>query len=898
MVWRKTWFPTRLRMDRDNIGSFIDAYQSVRTLTIGELWALPQMLRVALIESIQSLAVTALEDLRERQLADFWANRLIAANRRDASQLLALLAELSATVPNPTTYFGAQLVGLLYDEAAALAPVQSWLERTLKKPLHDFTLREQNRQTSEQLSCGNAFTSLRQLALLDWRELFERLNKVELLLRRDPSGVYPGMDFATRDRCRRAVEELARRSARTEEQVAEQAVTLATRAQREGTDGRHSHVGFWLIGEGRGELVRLLECRETLRHRILDRVYRRHAAVYALGIGGFTALFLFLITCFVRTGLSPAVLAGLLLLLLIPVSQLAIEVVNYLVTRLLPPRTLPQMDFADSGIPDDFRTLVVVPMMLVNAETVEAEVEKLEIRYLANKEANLLFSLFTDYTDSATLSHEDDSENLRTASVALEALNQRHGERFFLFHRERTWTESEQKFIGWERKRGKLEELNRLIDGTRPEAAPRLVHVGDPDQLTDVRFVITLDSDTQLPHASARRMVETLAHPLNQPRFDASGNIIPGSFTIIQPRVSPTLQSTSVSTFSRLFADAVGVDPYTQAVSDVYQDLSGEGSYHGKGIYDVRAFSRVLSGRFPDEWVLSHDLIEGAHVRVGLASDIELFDEFPQGYQSYSSRAHRWIRGDWQIAGWIFPSVPQREGGRGPNPLSLLNRWKILDNLRRSLLPFSSLCLLVASWLISPKIGGIATLVVGMQLLFHPLAQPFTMATTRKGLKYFDLSKVMHDLLRATADAALLPHQAAVTLDAIGRVWYRRIISRRGLLEWTAQATHWSASRRQPLFVASLALGSLFSVIAGVVVWTVMGPSLPLALPWLGLWFFSPLLGWLLNLRPAEQERECPLPKRTVFSSGRSPGGPGATSRHSSAPTRHGCLPTTTRSPI
>ena len=541
-----------------------------------------------------------------------------------------------------------------------------------------------------------------------------------------------------------------------------------------------------------------------------------------------------LIPGFGLAGLSPAIRLGLMLLLLIPVSQLAIEVVNYLITRLLPPRPLPKMDFEDSGIPDAFRTLVVVPMMLVNEETVRAEVEKLEIRYLANKEANLLFSLFTDYTDSATLSREDDSRLLQTASVCLEDLNQRHGvERFFLFHRERIWSESEQKFIGWERKRGKLEELNRLIDGTRSETAAPIVLVGDPDSLSNVRFVITLDSDTQLPHASARRMVETLAHPLNQPRFDAAGNIMAGSYTIIQPRVSPTLSSTSVSTFSRLFADAVGIDPYSQAVSDVYQDLSGEGSYHGKGIYDVRAFSRVLSGRFPEEWVLSHDLIEGAHVRVGLASDIELFDEFPQGYQSYSSRAHRWIRGDWQIAGWIFPRVPLPVGGRGPNPLSLFNRWKILDNLRRSLLPATSLGLLIVSWLISPGTGAIASLVVGMQLLFHPLAQPFTMATTRKGLKYFDLSKVMHDLLRATADAALLPHQAAVTLDAIARVWYRRMISRRGLLEWTAQATHWSASRRQPLFVATLALGSLFSGIVGWAIWRVMPASLPLAAPWL-----------------------------------------------------------------
>ncbi|KAF0216735.1 MAG: hypothetical protein FD174_3558 [Geobacteraceae bacterium] len=852
-----------LRLDRENILTFIEAHQSVRTLTIGELWAIPQMLRIALIESIQSLAVTALADLRERQLADFWANRLIAANRRDSNQLFAILAELAKAEPCPTPYFGAHLVGLLYDEAAALSAVQSWLERTLKNPLHDLTLREQNRQTREQLSCGNAFTSLRQLALLDWREIFEKLSRVERMLRLDPSGVYPGMDFATRDRCRRAVEELARAAALPEEQVAERVIRLATQAGRESTtDERRSHVGTWLIGEGRGELARLLACREALRYRSLEWIYCHHAAVYAFGIGGFSALFFALIAAVGSVGSSLATLLGLTLLLLIPVSQLAIEVVNYLVTRLLPPRPLPKMDFEDSGIPDAFRTLVVVPMMLVNAETVRAEVEKLEIRYLANKEANLLFSLFTDYTDSATLSHGDDSRLLQTASACLAELNERHGgERFFLFHRERTWSESEQKFIGWERKRGKLEELNRLIDGTRPETAARLVYVGDPDQLADIRFIITLDSDTQLPHATARRMVETLAHPLNQPRFDGLGNIMAGSYTIIQPRVSPTLPSTSVSTFSRLFADAVGIDPYTQAVSDVYQDLSGEGSYHGKGIYDVRAFSRVLSGRFPEEWVLSHDLIEGAHVRVGLASDIELYDEFPQGYQSYSSRAHRWIRGDWQIAGWIFPRVPQAAGGRGANPLSLLNRWKILDNLRRSLLPATSLGLLMASWLISPRTGGIATLVVGMQLLFHPLAQPFTMATTRKGLKYFSPSKLLHDLLRATADAALLPHQAAVTLDAIARVCYRRMISRRDLLEWTAQATHWSASRRQPLFVASLALGSIFSGIVGWAIWRVMPESLSQAAPWLVLWFLSPLLGWLLNLRPAEQQRAQPLPE-------------------------------------
>jgi len=849
---------TELRLDRENILAFIEAHQSVRTLTIGELWAIPQMLRIALIESIQSLAVTALADLRERQLADVWANRLIVANRRDSNQLFAILAELAKAEPAPSPYFGAQLVGLLYDEEAALSPVQSWLERTFKSPLYDISQHEQNRQTREQLSCGNAFTSLRQLAQLDWREIFEKLSRVELLLRRDPSGIYPQMDFATRDRCRRAIEELSLAADQNEEQVAESVVKLATQAGREAAgDELRSHVGTWLTGEGRAELARLLACRETARYRTLEWIYRHHAAGYAFGIGGIEALFFALFTSFGPTGLSPPLLLGLLLLLLIPVSQLAIETVNYLITRVLPPRPLPKMDFEDTGIPDAFRTLVVVPMMLTDAETVRAEVEKLEIRYLANKETNLLFSLFTDYTDSATHSHRDDSRLLETASSCLLELNLRHGgERFFLFHRERTWSRSEQKFIGWERKRGKLEELNRLIDGTRPESAAAMVYVGDPDRLTDIRFIITLDSDTQLPHGTARRMVETLAHPLNQPRFDEAGNIMADSYTIIQPRVSPTLPSTSASTFSRLFADAVGIDPYTQAVSDVYQDLSGEGSYHGKGIYDVRAFSRVLSGRFPEEWILSHDLIEGAHVRVGLASDIELYDEFPQGYQSYSRRAHRWIRGDWQIAGWIFPRVPLASGGRGTNPLSLFSRWKILDNLRRSLLPATSLALLLTAWLISPGVGGIATLIVGMQLLFHTLAQPFTMATTHKGLRFFSPTKLLHDLLRATTDAALLPHQAAVALDAIALVWYRRAVSQRDLLEWTAQATQWSASRRQPLFVASLALGSIFSSLAGWAVWSFMPASLPQAAPWLVLWFLSPLLGWLLNLRPVEQQTQ------------------------------------------
>ncbi|HEX9949626.1 MAG TPA: glycosyl transferase, partial [Thermodesulfobacteriota bacterium] len=676
------------------------------------------------------------------------------------------------------------------------------------------------------------------------------------------------MDFDTRDRYRQAIEELARSSGRAEEDVAQRVIELATQAAHAASrDDRLIHVGTYLIGSGRQELARLIQCREALRFRTLQWIYRHHFAVYVLGLSFFSAVFIYLALLLGLRGATPGITLLFVLLLLIPASQLAFGVVNYLITRLLPPRALPKMDFEKSGIPDEFRTLVVVPMLLLDAETIRAEVDKLEIRFLANKENNLLFGLFSDYTDSQHAHAEGDEHLLKTAIEGIEALNNRYGgERFFLFHRERRWCETERKFIGWERKRGKLEELNRLLDGTRPEEADQLVYVGSPDHLSNVRFVITLDTDTQLPVGTGRRLIETLSHPLNRPRFDAAGKIIAGSYTIIQPRIIPSLPSASASPFTRLLSDAVGIDPYTKAVPDVNQDLAGAGSYLGKGIYDVRAFSHVLSGGFPEERLLSHDLIEGAHVRVGLASDIELYDEFPQDYLCYVARQHRWIRGDWQIADWILPRVPLPGGRRGPNPISGFDRWKVFDNLRRSLIPTVSLGLLIASWLTSPQIAWIASLLVAMPLLFHPLVQPITWATTKRGLKSFSLAKVSHDLMRAIVEAALLPHQASLALDAIVRFWYRRLVSHRRLLEWTStQQMHSEAPKQRRRFVALLGLVSIFSGLVGVAVRSSMPANLLAVGPWLVLWFLSPLIGWVLTLRPQAKHQLPLLSKKDLY---------------------------------
>jgi cyclic beta-1,2-glucan synthetase len=852
-----------LRLDRDNLQTFLEAYQSLQPLTIGELWALPQMLRIALIENVQFLAERTLTELRERETAGFWANRLISANRRDPGQLFSVLAKLTENLPAPSEYFCSQIISYLYDEPNALVLVQHWLERVLVQPLSELTLREQNRQTQDQISIGNVFSSLRQLALMDWRKIFEEDSRVNHLLQKDPAGIYAQMDFETRNKYRQAVEEAARESHFSEQTVTERVLELSASAAENGApeDDRLDHVGYYLIGDGRRKFTRLLGCHRKIRCLIRQWVSSRHSTIFFAGFSLVFALLYAPILLLCLNEQFPAQRAILSLLFILPVSQIAVQVLNYLFTRVLPPRTLPKMDFEGPGVPVAFRTLVVVPILLTDAGTIRTEVEKLEIRYLGNKDPNIYFALFSDFEDSDSLRRDEDANLLQQTVDGMQALNIRYDdERFFLFHRERQWSPSERCYIGRERKRGKLEELHQFLENTRPEGAPQLLQVGNPDRLTGIRFIITLDSDTQLPPGTARRMIEALAHPLNRPRFDAQGRILAGSYTILQPRVSPSLPSTLASPFSRLFSDPIGIDPYTKAVSDVYQDLTGEGSYNGKGIYDLRAFSRILTGRFPEERLLSHDLIEGEYARTGLASDIELFDEFPRTYFDYSKRQHRWIRGDWQIIDWLFPAVPLAGGRRGPNNLSAINRWKIFDNLRRSLVPIAGVVLLAVAWATSPAMGWSAALVIGLSIFFQPLSQMLSAITSQQEMQKLSPSRLAHDIFRGIVEAALLPHQAWLAFDAIFKVWYRRYISHHGMLRWTsAQAIRSRALGQTGALILSLTPYSILSAVGfwALLRWRIFGAT-PAA-PWLFLWFVSPLIAWVLNIRYHPKSRRLSL---------------------------------------
>ena len=850
------------RLDREHLMEFVRAYQEAGgVLSTGELWALPLMLRLALIENLRRLTAQADARQRERERADFWANRLIAAARREPDQILPLLAELSREQKKIAPHFADRLVSHLFDEEAALGPVRAWLERKLNAGLREITGREQRRQAADSISVGNCITSLRFLSALDWRECFEQLSFVDAILAQDPAGVYRSMDFDSRDRYRKQVEKMARGAKKSEIEVANLAVRAAADETRErmrraapshGSREHEAliyqpegHIGFYLVDEGRRDFVSELGYRSSLHSRARRWVRANPGKWYFGGITVGTALALWGLGRFARAvgGVLPWPLR---ILAFLPASEVAIQVVNYTVTRLLPPRPLAKMEF-DEGVPQRWKTAVVIPMLLGSVADGTEGAHQLELHYLSNPDPNLRFALLADYVDASAPSLPDDDVRLEAARVAIRDLNARHGnEKFTLWIRGRRFSETEGVWMGWERKRGKLEEFNRAVLG-RGIHSPDAMHVteGDFEALRDTRFIITLDADTQLPYGAARRLIETLAHPLNRPVVGENG-LVQRGYTLVQPRVDTMLPSAMATRFSRLFSDASGSDPYTHVVSDVYQDAWGEGSYHGKGIYDLEAFDRVLGDRFPDATLLSHDLLEGAHVRVGLASDIVLLDRFPPSYLSSAKRDHRWMRGDWQIFDWLTRSVPARDGS-ARNELNRLNRWKIADNLRRSLLAPASVSMLIGGWFGGPSAALAASVGVAGLLLWPTGINIFTRLSTKPESLLHGRHEIRRGLVRAFVDTSLLLHRAGMSLDAIGRVFYRKYISRRLLLEWqTAASTYGGAKTQETSFLLRLASGSGFAGLLAIGLMISNPASLVAASPYLLSWAIAPLVVWRL----------------------------------------------------
>ncbi len=875
------------RLSRGALSRFIAAYQQVQPLKLGELWAFPIMLRLALLENLRRVTVEVAQAAEEREVATRWAARMLTAAEERPSDLILEIADMARSEPPLGSAFVAEFARRLQGQGKPLALPLSWIEQRLGddgQTIESMVQAESQQQAANQVSVANSIGGLRLLGATDWAEFVESLSLVEQGLREDPAGVYARMDFGTRDMYRHAVERIARKSGRDETAIARLAVDLATAGAArlgasgatgtppgiQGEDERAAHVGHYLVGAGRPVLA--LAC--GLPAKKID------PDTPAPGVGtyaGAIALGALLLTSgpLLRSAREFALpwpaLVGVGLLLLIATSQLSQALVNWMLTLWLEPQTLPRMDPAH-GIGDDRRTLVAVPALIGSRDDVDPLVDALEVRFLANRDPSLRFALLTDYRDAGTEHEAGDDDVTSYAAERIRVLNERYREQdepsqrdpFLLLHRPRVLDEVDGLWMGRERKRGKLEDLNALLRG-RARVGPGeafCLAEGDLTALEGTRYVITLDADTQLPRDSAAQMVATMAHPLNRPRFGqgAREGVVVEGFGMLQPRVSTSLPSAGRSRYARLFAGDVGIDPYTRAVSDVYQDLFGEGSFIGKGIYDVDAFEHALAGRIPDRRVLSHDLLEGCHARCGLLSDVELFEEAPARYWIDVARRHRWIRGDWQIAGWLRARLHMLPG-KPRNPLSSLSRWKIFDNLRRSLVGPSLLALLIVGWAILPQPGKwtLRTLAV---LGLVPLAAQ-ALDWVRRPIEALRTSRVVkpelptgQQLLQLVQAVAGLPYEALSTLDAIGRTLWRLNVSGRRLLQWTASAD--LRSKTEPGTPADLrrSLGRFWTgpafalIIAFALAWW-RPMALAGASPVLVLWLLSPVLFWWIDSPPS-----------------------------------------------
>jgi hypothetical protein len=712
--------------------------------------------------------------------------------------------------------------------------------------------------------------SIRKIDDADWKTLFEGLSTTELVLRQDPSGAYSRMDFESRDLYRKVLQKLAFQSEADEAAVARQAVELArkphtTPTSADRTTGRRSHVGYYLVDRGRKELEERINFRPRLAKRLQNLILALPEFSYFLGI----ELLLFFCIAFALSGLHGKVPLWLaVLFFVLPASESAVGMMNRLLAAILPPRSLPKLDFS-CGIPKDCTTVVAIPTLLISEEQVRQLVRDLEVRYLGNRDPNLHFALLTDPVDSPQPFHEKD-KLVGLCSGLIQELNDRYhsgrGGGFFHFHRRPVYNPSEGAWMGWERKRGKLLDFNNLLLG-KSDSFP--VKVGDLSVLPSVRYVITLDSDTQLPRDCAHRLVGTLAHPLNRAVIDPATNTVVEGYGILQPRVGISVRSATRSRLANIYSGQTGFDIYTRAVSDVYQDLFGEGTFAGKGIYDVDVFHKVLADRFPHNAILSHDLIEGAYARAGLVSDIEIIDDYPSHFSAYSRRKHRWVRGDWQIMRWLLPHVPTASGKVVPNPLSLISRWKILDNLRRSVIEIAIFALLLAAWFFLPGSAKQWTRTV-LVLLLLPIYVELILAILRlpSAERLHAIREAVEAFIAGQVNVLLLfiflAHQALVTLDAVVRTLVRLTVTRRKLLEWeTALESELQNGKRTPVDVYLDCTPYLSVGLAGVLaIWR--PHALSAALPVLALWTCSKLLSSRLD-RPLRLGRNAMKPEHEIF---------------------------------
>ena len=847
------------RVDLRSLSGFITAYQMVMPLKLGELWAIPIMLRLALIENLRRLAAQIAFDRINQNLADYWAKQMITIAEKDPKSLVLIIADMARSNPPLVSSFVAELTRQLQGKGPALALTLNWIEQRLSETGATGTElinAEIQKQAADQVSMSHSIGSLRFLGTIDWRKFIESNSIVERILRKDLPDIYSQMDFFTRDNYRHVVERIARYSKISEQEVAGLAISLGEKAAiKKGIADHSSHVGYYLVGKGLEQIEKESRVKLPLAISIQKTIRRSPLLVYTGAI--------LLITAIISGGLiarshlnetNNKLLVLVAILTVLCTSHLAVSLVNWLASLFIEPQFLPRMDFSN-GVRPDCRTIVVIPAMLTSKEEVEILTDALEVYFLGNKDEYLHFGLLTDFRDAITSSLPEDETLLLLAQQKIEELNTKYqnpeSDNFFLFHRPRKWNPRDRQWMGYERKRGKLTELNALLRGEGKDYFS--VIIGRENIFPEIKYIITIDSDTQLPRDSARTIIATMAHPLNKAIYNEKKQRVTEGYGILQPRVSLSLQGSNHSFFARMHGIDLGIDPYTRITSDVYQDLFDEGSFIGKGIYEVDIFRKALKNQLPENRILSHDLLEGCYLRSGLLSDVQLYEEFPSRYSADVKRRHRWIRGDWQAGAWMLPFVTGTAKKLHKNPLSALSRWKIFDNVRRSMVPTALTLLLILGWTILHEAWFWTLVVTAILLLPSLISAAHDILHKPKEIllkQHFkdSIQSIIYNILQTVLTITCLPYEAFYTMDAIARTNWRMIFSHKKMLEWnpSSHVKQYQAESLTAIYL-SMWIAPLLGF-AGVIFLTFYSPlNHFVADPILILWILSPAIAWFIS---------------------------------------------------
>ncbi len=826
------------KIERQDLEDYLVSYQTKKTLSMEEIWNIGIFLQIAIIENIREICEKIYSCQMQKYKAENIVERLVENKTKPELQFKAnAIKKLKKDVFQDMKYpfieymsyilkrYGKKGYSYLKALEEAVEMSENSVSEVIKKEHFDIAVRK--------VSIGNSITSMKKIQRINFLEIFEKINGVEEILRQDPSHIYEKMDDKTKEYYRNKIKEIAKKTKISEIYIARKALELAqdTKAQ-----DKRGHIGYYLIDRGINQLYDILQYKTSRQMSPKDKT-----RAYLLGIGAFSIL--------VSLGISSLIQFNVLsfVLFLIPASEVAIQLIQYILSKVVKPKPIPKLDFSH-GIDEQHKTMVIIPTILKTKEKVQELMKKLEIFYLANQSDNIYFTLLGDCSESDKRQEEFDTEVMQEGERLVELFNQKYKQDenkmpiFSFIYRKRVWNEKEGAYLGWERKRGMMTQFNDYLLGKIRN--PFRMNTLEKQPKEKIKYIITLDADTELVLNSAFELVGAMAHILNQPVLDKEKNIVVDGYGIMQPRIGVNLTVSYQTLFTKIFAGAGGIDSYTNAISDTYQDNFQEGIFTGKGIYDLEIYSKVLEGQIPENTVLSHDLLEGNYLRCGLVSDIMLMDGYPTKYNSFMNRLSRWIRGDWQITRWLG----------GQNPLSLLSKYKIFDNLRRSLLEIS----IIIAILYCTVLGILEAkpMYLGISMMLIIAVFPYLLELLNYGIfkkegeekqKTFipKISGIKGSLLRAIITLGCLPYKAYVSAKAIVKTLARVMITHQHLLEWTTSEeaekqakSDWISYYNQMAMnvlagIVAIGLGLLKENIAGIL---------------LGLWWtFTPAVMWYVS---------------------------------------------------